>query len=481
MPSRFFSTVPLLLAVLLFVGGQSSPLPKKMEPELLRQDLQIAHKSLEDGHSGIYRYTPKPELDAAFDAASRRLDHPMNSMEFLRILAPAVAKIKCGHTSVRPPKSIDDALDETFPEFPLDVVVLGDGVYVTREYLPDTQNLAGLRIQKINGMPTKGILDVLLRGTPGDGDSRTARPSRISDSFPWYLYVLGSMEAPFHVDFDDPKSGKTISVELSGITFRERQKVAAIRYPQDREPEDTADLKFKENDHIATLTVRGFYGKAEKEELSDYFDDAFKQIQLHKSATLIIDVRDNGGGRDFLGKKLLSFLVDTPFFYYNDLVYNGREFDFFRYADDAKPIPDEMVEKRTDGKFHDIKHANLGIQQPSQPHFGGKVIVLMNGGSFSTTCEFLSNLHDKKRGIFVGEEAGGGYYGNTSGPSVAITLPNTKVRVRIPLRTYYLAVKDGQPNRSILPDYGIAPTIGDLLSRKDPVMERAIELARSGS
>lgn len=127
-----------------------------------------------------------------------------------------------------------------------------------------------------------------------------------------------------------------------------------------------------------------------------------------------------------------------------------------------------MVEKRTDGKFHDIKHSNLGIQQPSQPHFGGKVIVLMDGGSFSTTCEFLSNLHDKKRGIFVGEEAGGGYYGNTSGPSVPITLPNAKVRVRIPLRTYCLAFTDGQPNRSILPDYEVTPTIGDLLSKKDP-------------
>lgn len=133
-----------------------------------------------------------------------------------------------------------------------------------------------------------------------------------------------------------------------------------------------------------------------------------------ESASLIIGVRNNGGGRDFLGKKLLSFLLDKPFYYYDDLIYNGREFDFFRYADGAKPIPADMVEKRVDGKYHDIKHPNLGLQQPSQPHFAGKVIALMNGGSFSTTCEFLSNLHYNKRATFVGEEAGGGYYGNTS-------------------------------------------------------------------
>jgi hypothetical protein len=102
----------------------------------------------------------------------------------------------------------------------------------------------------------------------------------------------------------------------------------------------------------------------------------------------------------------------------------------------------------------------------------------MNGGSFSTTCEFLSNLHDRKRATFVGEEAAGGYYGNTSGPTVRVTLPNTKVEVIVPLRTYYLAVKDGIPNRSILPDYEVKPSISDLLSGNDPVMLRAIELAR---
>jgi hypothetical protein len=474
--NRFSATLSPLLALLLFVGGQVPPLPK-IEPEQLRQDLQIAHKSLEEGHSGIYRYTSKLELDGAFATASGKLDHAMNAMEFLRVLAPAVAEIKCGHTSVRPPKAIDDALDESVPLFPLDVAVLDGGVYVTKEYLPDNQNLAGLRVLKINGLPIQEVLAILLRATPGDGDSETVRPSRISDSFPWYLFVLAGIEAPFRLEFDDAKSGKPRSMELNGVTYPNRQKVAAARYPQDKEPEDTADLKFQDGGRIAVLTVRGFYGKADKKELTDFFDDAFKQIEQHKSAALVLDVRNNGGGRDFLGKKLLSFLVDSPFYYYDDLVYNDREFDFFRYPDGTKPIPADTVEKRADGKYHDVKHPNLGLQQPSLPHFGGKVIALMNGGSFSTTCEFLSNLRDKKRGIFVGEEAGGGYYGNTSGPSTLITLPNTKVRVRIPLRTYYLAVKGGQPNRSILPDYEVKPTVSDLLSKNDPVMEEGIKLA----
>jgi hypothetical protein len=183
-------------------------------------------------------------------------------------------------------------------------------------------------------------------------------------------------------------------------------------------------------------------------------------------------------GADELGKKLLSYLLDKPFQYYDDLVINKREFDLFRYAANARPIPAESVEKRADGKYHNVSHPNWGIQQPLQPHFGGRVLAIMNGGSFSTTCEFLSNLHYRKRATFLGEEAAGGYYGNTSGRSALVTLPNTNVRVVIPLETYYLAVKGApNPSRSILPDVEVKPAIQDLLSGNDRAMAKAIELA----
>lgn len=470
----------LLLSLSSFAAishGQAPALPK-IEPKLLREDLQIARMSLEEGHSGIYRYTPKPELDRAFDSAAEKLDHPMNGLEFLRILAPVVAEIKCGHTWVRPPAAIGDALDKTIPLFPLDVVVLDNQVYVTREYLPGEQHLPGLKIRAVNGIAIDSILTTMLSDSPGDADSRTVRPTRVSEGFPWLLYDLMGIESPFQLDFADPKTGKKTNLELSGVNFPEREKVAAARYPQDKEPEDSASLKFEEDGKIAILTVHGFYGTVEKKELSDYFDVAFRQIQQRKSDSLIIDVRDCGGGRDFLGKKLLSFLLDKPFYYYDDLIYNGREFDFFRYAEDPKPIPADMAEKRADGKYHDIQHPNLGLQPPSQPYFSGKVIALMNGGSASTTSEFLSNLHYNRRATFVGEEAGGGYYGNTSGPTIRVTLPNTKVRLLVPLRTYYLAVKDGIPNRSVLPDYEVKASIDDLVSGRDVVMIRALERAK---
>lgn len=125
------------------------------------------------------------------------------------------------------------------------------------------------------------------------------------------------------------------------------------------------------------------------------------------------------------------------------------------------------------------QNPNLGQHDPDPDHFAGRVIILMNGGSFSTTSEFLSVAHHNHRALFVGEEAGGGYYGNTSGPSLTVTLPNTGLVLHSPVLRYELAVDGFRPiERGVPPHYRVAPDIDDLLAGRDPAMAYALELAR---
>jgi C-terminal processing protease CtpA/Prc len=119
------------------------------------------------------------------------------------------------------------------------------------------------------------------------------------------------------------------------------------------------------------------------------------------------------------------------------------------------------------------------MQQPGKPHFGGKVFILINGGSFSTTCEFTSTVHFHKRATFIGEEAGGGYYGNTSGYGTTVTLPNSKLVLNLPFQTYYLSVNGYKAaDRSVMPDYPIHYTIRELLAGEDKEMAVALKLSR---
>src|SRR5262249_21728087 len=162
--------------------------------------------------------------------------------------------------------------------------------------------------------------------------------------------------------------------------------------------------RFEDDGKIAVLTVYGFGGSAQKKPLAEYFPDVFRQIHEKGSKSLIIDVRNNGGGADALGEQLFSFLWNEPFDYYNDLILNAPTFPFKPYIAAPRDVPAEQVELRDDKKSHNVKHPNWGRQQPGDPYFGGKVFILTNGGSFSTTCEFTSTVHFHKRAKFVGEE-----------------------------------------------------------------------------
>lgn len=238
------------------------------------------------------------------------------------------------------------------------------------------------------------------------------------------------------------------------------------------------DFKLLDGGTIAVMKIRGFVDAQGQKTLADFYQESFEAMNRQGTKTLILDLRSNGGGEDELGKRLFSYLVAKPFKYYDELLINAREFSFHKYTELPK-VREDAVERLPDGKYRLRNHPNLGMQQPSTPAFVGKVLILMNGDSFSTTAEFLSLAHFHKRATFIGEESGGGYYGNTSGAVPALTLPNTKVIVYVPLVSYHLAVS-GNPDAAhgVRPDYPVRYTIEELLAGRDKELELALGLAR---
>ena len=107
--------------------------------------------------------------------------------------------------------------------------------------------------------------------------------------------------------------------------------------------------------------------------------------------------------------------------------------------------------------------------------------MLINGGSFSTTAEFLTEVHFHHRATFIGVESAGAYYGNNSGTVVRITLPNTKLGVYIPLMSGYMSVggtHEHDATRGVIPDFPVQRTIADLVAGVDRDFNLALELAR---
>ena len=440
----------------------SSP---NLAPAQLRRDLQVARAALEEGHPGIYRYTSKAELDQAFDRAAAELTRSMSAMEFYRVLAPAVAQLKCGHTTLQPSRAIERTIAAE-PLFPADVAVLGGKVYLSRD-LPDHRGLAGAEILSINGRALDGLLPSMLGIVHGDGDSPTAGPYQLSHDlgFARNLYLIAGLQSPFRVRY--AAEGTIQEVVVNGMPRKA---------PPDTPAPPNASFRLLAGGSTGLLRIRAFLGSADDgTPLAAFFHRVFTELHEKHVPKLILDVRDNPGGVDSLGRELFAWFAGAPFRYYRDLIVNKPTFRFFR-----EPLSREvrqMVRRGPDGKYHLIGHPNWGEQAPAVPHFDGKLVVLMNGGSFSTTCEFLAMLHSRGLATFVGEETAGAYYGNTSGTAVPLLLPNSKLILPVPLVGYYMAIPGkAQGAHGIRPDYPVEATVEDILAGRDRAMEVALRL-----
>lgn len=455
---------------------------ERIEPEKLRADFRIARKALEEGHGGIYRYTSKEKLDCRFDEAEKSLTKPMNVIEFYRVLAPIVAAVKCGHTEVSLPRDKSKLYAAKNGVLPLQVRVLERKVYVWRDLSGARDSLAGMEIRSINGVSASTIVNKMLAAASGDGDIQTSRLRRISGwAFTSQLSALVGLAGPYDVALWDIQQKREIKAKLEGADRARLQEAALARFPQDRRPKTAGQFRLLDDGMIAVMNIYEFGEFADEEHkktMREFYQDSFDAMSRKGTKTLVLDLRNNGGGEDELGKLLLSYLLDKPFKYYDDLLINAREFSFKKYTN-LPNIPADAVECLPSGKYRLVNHPNLGLQQPSKPTFEGRVFVLINGGCFSTTAEFLSQAHHHKRATFIGEESGGGYYGNSSGAVPSVTLPNTKLIVYVPLVTYYMAVSGYKAAaHGILPDHPIRYTIEELLAGKDKERALALELAR---
>ena len=133
---------------------------------------------------------------------------------------------------------------------------------------------------------------------------------RIEANFAGDLIDLLGLESPYTITYWDAKEGSGNTARLEGVDPAKLQQ---------QRPRDSATLTFFDDGKIAYLKINRFGGTANKKDLDEFFREAFVEINTKKSTALILDLRDNGGGADPLGKLLLSFLIDEPFRYYDDL------------------------------------------------------------------------------------------------------------------------------------------------------------------
>jgi C-terminal processing protease CtpA/Prc len=449
----------------------------------LREDFSILRAAVEEGHPGVYRYSSRTQMDEHFERISAMIGEPMTELDFLRVIGMTLATINDGHTRVSGTEAFAQHLEEQRVRLPFKLVFIDGRAYLHRNYSELGDDLLGAEVISINGRPMETVVEDLFTLLPSDGRVETSKYRRLesTSSFgPLFSTMYGwTMAFELNLRLAD---GSTRTVDVSGIAsevltqrFDERYAEVAVNQPP---------IELEYRDEVPILTVRTFGGGAYQQADIDYggfLRDAFEGFAERGVRHLIIDVRNNGGGSDAFGKMLFAHFADAEFDYYAALEMNHYRFDFQRYTDrPEQEFPEDRRRPNDQGTYDVLGHPNLGPQQPLEPGYRGRVWVLQNGGSFSATGEFTSVLHHNyPDAVFVGEESGAGYYGNVSGASVTLTLPNTGLRVNLPLMKYSSAVEGYTPvDRGLIPDIEIEPSIEDVLVGHDTVLEYTLRMIR---
>jgi C-terminal processing protease CtpA/Prc len=477
------------LILLLFTNLAFGQAGDKHSVKNLHEDFKILRGALEESHPGIYWYRSKSELDKAFDTAYAELDHEMTELEFYRILAPLISKIGCGHTWIATTESTQEKLWATGRVLPLKLKFISGEAYCVENNSSDSTSIqSGDQILKINDYTVDSLLKLSNKFSPGDGFIQIGKWRILDNVFNQFFTLYIGQPDDYRIKFKK-RDGQVKDIVIGPLTLKEIETTSRIRYP-DKKQIDTknVELSFLSNDSTALLRIKEFSdwkSGSKKFQFGNELKAFFQKIDSSKAQNLIIDLRNNDGGNEKYGLLLYSYLTDKPFIGYKQIDFRTTHFSFRKYTTTSwfqimlfKTLL--RPKKINDTTYLLTNNEDIRIHEPNSNHFDGDIYVLINRGTFSTASDFAALVNSNRIATFIGEETGGSYYGNTSNYSFLMTLPNTKIKVNIPVARYQTNVAvNNNFGKGVIPDHQIQYSIEDIIQGFDRELDTVLTLLKN--
>lgn len=444
---------------------------KKYSPEELREDFTVLRKTLEANHPSLYWYTSKDTIDWYFNNVYSNITDSMTEDAFRNRIAWATSHIKCGHTSVRSSKKYSNAILKARPPvFPLAVKTWDDSLVVlSSAFRNDSVFRRGTVLLSVDNKNPKQLLDSMFQFISTDGNAINFKNQLVSFNF-GYAY-----KNAFGLD----------SMHL--ITFLDSNKNVRKVYIRNYDPkEDTLSRRGKRNAEQVIVPTKRQIREAEKQnrrsiiidtplntayirvatfsscKLKKFFRQSFKTIHKLGIQNVVFDLRENGGGNIMNSTRLSQYLVQKPFKLADTVAAISRKFRYGQYIRPSLAYKISMFftsnKKRADGRYHFAYFENHTFKPKSKFHFNGDVYLIQGGYSFSATTLFINSLKGQHNVTVVGEETGGGSYGNSAVHLPQIFLPNTKIRIVLPVYRLVMDASKPKNGRGITPDVEIKPS-----------------------
>jgi hypothetical protein len=465
---------------------------KRLTAAQMYNDFDLLISSLIEAHTGLFWYSSRVQFDSICRVQRARIKEGLNTLDFYNIIAPIVAFTKEGHTNLRLGTEAQAYLRFNGRYFPCYLKFLDQKGYIINDL--EGYKTKGSILSKIDGRSMDEIMQKFLSYEPSDGFNTTSKYRWIEENAKFSIDYARCYPPTsfFAIEIIDPVTGqKKALTHIPAVNYDTFQKEYTIAVKKTLNSPYTlpAELKIDSSRGTAILTFNSFDSGEYEEAGMDFHNfvkESFGRILQQKVQQLILDIRKNGGGDEGFEDYLLSFMIDKDYTKYKYVQASAFSYSFYQYSNYSVKWPrlERMLNKQhyleNDGRIL-RKPVVMPHTKPQPDPYKGQIYVLMSGLTYSGGSEFAALMRNYTNAVFIGEEAGGGYYGNTSGNQIILKLPNSKLEIGIPILKFVLDTpKDDIPfGHGVLPGYEIQPTITQFLNGYDAELEFAKQLVKS--
>lgn len=437
---------------------------KKFAPHQLLEDFDIGWQTYQKNHPSYDWFTPADSVDARFARVRASFTDSLTEPEFRLRLAYAVASIRCGHTSVISSKAYQRYVKHLKePQFPLALKVWGrDSMVVIGNLIGDSSPVKkGDIVLGIDSVPARVMLRQMKEYVSTDGFSDGFKEMVISSNFPARFKWLYGVSKSFSFNYlDSARNEKVAQVPafLPPTGQKKNSNRAAdpptpqkVTTSKKKSPPSFGDFSIDTALNTGVLNLNNF----SHNKVPSLIRKTFRETRKADLKNLIIDLRSNGGGKIDNSTLLTRFVIDKPFRVADSVSAKDLRlahpkhtqaawvYRYFRWA---------FSRKMDDGRWHIASTERQTHKPRKSNHFDGQLYVITSGASFSASTLFLTKIYGQQNVTVVGDETGGGARGNSAVMVPKVTLPNTRVQLRLPL--FRIVTDASLPNngRGIIPN-----------------------------
>ncbi|HEX8277857.1 MAG TPA: S41 family peptidase [Segetibacter sp.] len=459
----------------------------KYSANKLKDDFSILHDVLKTNHPSLYWYSTKDSIDNFFSTTYACLQDSLTEQQFRKRVAWVINKIRCGHTVVRSSKNYSKYYSEQrLKTFPVFLKVWDDSAVVVHNLsIGDTDLRRGTVVISINGIPIKKIIDSICQLISTDGYSNTFKYQLISFNFPAFYNNTYGVDAYYAIKYIDRAGNRkkkilqSIESTTNSLSRNPLFLPAAVTKKQHRATKTRSNRNIKLDSSLSTALVS--VNTFSKGKLIRFFRSSFRKIKKQKVENLVLDLRLNSGGSVLACTRLSQYLIDRPFNVADTVATFNRSFPYKKFI---KPWLIYWLSMRISGrrledeKIHFRYFEKHYFKPKRKNHFAGNIYLLTGGYTFSAATLVASNLKGQHNVTIVGEETGGGSYGNSAMLITKIVLPNTGLRITLPLFRMVLDATRLKTGRGIIPDVEVKPSSNSIKMGVDAKMEKVMEIIR---